>query len=163
MILPVAATHVAKSLFRGNNSKQNDDESDDDYENDDSDELSDDVEADVSISDEDVNDPISAAKKKMKETWHSLSPPKPEEEIVGNWYGVVWQGKRGEVLYIAQVVRRFLVDKDGPIDSILMRCLKPKIGSGITLEDTPKHLPPDESHFQLSNVIAGPMKVIAKG
>ena len=36
MILPVAATHVAKSLFRGNNSKQNDDESDD-YENDDSD------------------------------------------------------------------------------------------------------------------------------
>ena len=87
MILPVAATHVAKSLFRGNNSKQNDDESDDDYENDDSDELSDDEGADVSISDEDVNDPISAAKEKMKETWHSLSPPKPEKGIGMGLYG----------------------------------------------------------------------------
>jgi len=55
---------------------------------------------------------------------------------LGNWYAVVWQGKRTEILYIAQATKRFLVDKDGDVDSILMRCLKPKIGSGTTLEHT---------------------------
>ena len=41
-----------------------------------------------------------------------------------------------------------------------MKCLKPKVGSGTVLEDTPAHLPPDESYFNLSDVIAGPLEVI---
>jgi len=99
----------------------------------------------------------------MKLTWSSISLPNAEESIVGNWYAVVWQGKRTEILYIAQATKRFLVDKDGDVDSILMRCLKPKIGSGTTLKGTPKHLPPDEFHFKLTNIIAGLLKVISKG
>jgi hypothetical protein len=44
----------------------------------------------------------------------------------------VWQGKRTETLSVARVLKRFLVDEDGPVDSILMYSLKPKSGSGIT-------------------------------
>ena len=44
-----------------------------------------------------------------------------------------------------------------------MQSLKPKLGSGITLEDTPKHLPADEFQFRLSNIIAGSLEVIPKG
>ena len=54
------------------------------------------------------------------------------------------------------------MDENGPVDSVIMRCLKPKVGSGIILEDTPSHLPPDESHFPLCNVIAGPLEVSPK-
>ena len=60
-------------------------------------------------------------------------------------------------------VAGFLVDKDGPVDTILMQSLKSKLGSGVTLEDTPKHLPADEFQFRLSNIIAGPLEVIPKG
>ena len=55
------------------------------------------------------------------------------------------------------------MDENGPVDSVIMRCLKPKVGSGIILEDTPSHLLPDESHFPLCNVIAGPLEVSPKG
>ena len=44
-------------------------------------------------------------------------------------------------------MNRFLVDEDGYIDTLCMRCLKPKVGSGTILEDTPTHLPPDEHLF----------------
>ena len=41
-----------------------------------------------------------------------------------------------------------------------MRCLKPKVGSGNVLNDTPAYLPPDESHFSLCDVVAGLLDVI---
>ena len=44
-----------------------------------------------------------------------------------------------------------------------MHCLKPKVGSGNILEDTTSHLPPDEIHFPLCDVIAGPLHVFPKG
>ena len=37
--------------------------------------------------------------------------------------------------------------------SIKVTCLKPKIGSGKIFEETPKHLPPDQDMFNLSDVI----------
>ena len=64
---------------------------------------------------------------------------------------------------MAKVIRRFLVDQHGPVESILMRCLKPKAGAGTLLEDTPSHLPPDESYFALKDIVAGPLEVIRKG
>ena len=41
-----------------------------------------------------------------------------------------------------------------------MRCLKPKVGMGTILEDTPNHLP-DIAMFKLYDVIAGPLEVIS--
>ena len=95
----------------------------------------------------------------MKKAWEYLSPPNKEEDLIGKWFGVSYQGKRGEILYISKLVSRFLFDEDGPVDKLIMRSLKPKIGSGTILEDTPAHLPPDESSFNLTDVIAGPLEV----
>jgi len=97
----------------------------------------------------------------LKSTWISLSPPVMEECIVGKWYGCIC-GEKKTQLYVAKVEKRFLVDEDGPVDTISMRCLKPKTGSGITLTDTPKHLPPDISQFPLHNIIFGPLEVIPR-
>ena len=46
-------------------------------------------------------------------------------------------------------------DNEGQKDSLQMKCLKPKDGSGITLENTLTHLP-DNSLVSLADVIAGP-------
>ena len=43
-----------------------------------------------------------------------------------------------------------------------MSCLKPKVGSGTILEDCLKHLP-NESLFDIHNIIDGPLEVIPKG
>ena len=43
-----------------------------------------------------------------------------------------------------------------------MRCLKPKVGSGTELEDTPDHLP-EIGDFELKDIIKGPIEVIPKG
>ena len=51
------------------------------------------------------------------------------------------------------------MDDDGPVDKITMRCLKPKVGSGTILEDTPDHLPPGIGNFELVDIIAGPLTV----
>ena len=71
-----------------------------------------------------------------------------------------YSGKRTESIYVAKLLQRFLTDEDGHVDTLLMKCLKPNIGSGTVLEDTPAHLPPDEPYFNLSDVIAGPLGVI---
>jgi len=108
-----------------------------------------------SSEDEDELDIIES----MKKTWRLVSPPNTEQSIHGKWFAVSYTGKRNEVLYIAKLLQRFLVDEGGPVDSLLMRCLKPKVRSGTILEDTPSHLPPDESHFKLNDIIAGPIEV----
>ena len=93
----------------------------------------------------------------IRETWKSLSPPVAESDIVGEWYGVVYaSSKQRKILYIGKVVQRFLFDDAGPVDTISIRCLKPKVGSGTVLEDTPEHLP-DIGLFELQDVIAGPL------
>ena len=53
---------------------------------------------------------------------------------------------------MAKANRHFLEDKNGPVDNIIMTCLKPKVGSGNLLEDTPKHLPADEAPFDMSKI-----------
>lgn len=97
----------------------------------------------------------------LKSTWISRSPPVSEYDIIGKWYGCIYGDKKTQ-LYVAKVEKRFLIDEGGPVESILMRCLMPKTGSGITLQDTPTHLPPDISQFPLENIIFGPLEVIPR-
>ena len=96
---------------------------------------------------------------KLQETWKSLSPPNKEEDLIGKWYGVIFETKRSSMLFIGKIVRRFLLDEEGPVDSLEIRCMKPKVGSGTVLEDTPAHCP-DLSFFQLTDVIYGPLGVV---
>ncbi|KAG1653515.1 hypothetical protein GQR58_025525 [Nymphon striatum] len=63
------------------------------------------------------------------------------------------------MLFVGKVLRRFLDDENGPTESLEMKCLKPKVGSGTTLEDTPTQLP-DISLVSLAVVIAGPLEVL---
>ena len=106
------------------------------------------------LSEEDENEIVI-----MKRTWAYLSPPNEEKNLIGKWFAVCYKGKKSESLYISKVVLRFLIDKDGPVECLLMKSLKPKVGSGTILEDTPSHLPADESMFDLHDVIAGPIDV----
>ena len=71
--------------------------------------------------------------------------------------------KRTQHLFVAKANCRFLVDEGGQVDKVLLTCLKPKIGSGNILEETPKHLPTDQDMFNLSDVIYVPIEAIPYG
>ena len=126
-----------------NDSGEEEDENDINDNEEESDVISDvnsDCDNDVS-SEEDTEKAIT----KIQNAWKSLDVP-DENDIKGKWYAFIYQKedrKKSKILYIGKLLRRFLVDKDGPIASIEVKCLKPKFGSGIVLEETPNHLPPD--------------------
>ena len=67
--------------------------------------------------------------------------------------------KKGKKLCIGRLTRRFLEDKDGEVDGIEMRCLKPKVGLGTVMEDTPDHLP-DIGIFKMYDIIDGPLDIV---
>ena len=104
-----------------------------------------------------------AAVSQLKKVRGSLDSSTPEEEILGNWYAVVYAGKKSMSLYVAKILRRFLIGANGPVDSILMRYLKPIAGSETRLQATPERLPPTDAHFKLEDIIAGPLEVITVG
>ena len=99
----------------------------------------------------------------LRETWQAFSPPTEEVNVVGNWYAVIYKGKRAVTLFIAKANKRFLKDENRTVDKLLMTFLKPKVGPGNILEETPKHLPPDQGMFDPWDVIHGPLKVIYQG
>ena len=128
MIIPTAATKVSKPLnFDTDDEMEDKADSESDKAGSAMDSDFDDI---MSIeNDEEIaieEDPVKAAEKQMQVTWSS--PPYAGKDIMGKWYGVVWQGKRYETLYVSQVVRRFLVEEDGAVESILMHCLSPRQG-----------------------------------
>ena len=156
MILPNAASKTARKNLRFD-----EDFSDGGSESDTSLDVGtsdDDEDQDDDQGNNDDDDPIASAQAKLISTWKSLSPPVKESEIINQWYGVAYKGKRREILHVAKVLRRFLYDEDGPVESLLMSCLKPKVGSGNILDEPPKHLP-DNWEFNLNDVILGPLEV----
>jgi len=96
----------------------------------------------------------------LRKTWGTINPPVSQEAILGKWYAVTYETKRTSRLFIGKIVKRFLTDKDGSVESLEIRCLKPKVGYQTTIEDTPEHLP-DISVFNLTDVIYGPLEVIS--
>ena len=91
--------------------------------------------------------------------WEDLSPPTPEDDIIGKWFGVIYTGKKS-YLYIGKVTRRFLQDVNGPTSSLEIDCLKLQAGNSTVLESVPLHLPRDIFVCPLHNVIAGPLTVV---
>ena len=49
----------------------------------------------------------------------------------------MYSTKRADQLFVGKIMNRFLVDENDPVDSLKARCLKPKMGSGTLLDDTP--------------------------
>ena len=65
------------------------------------------------------------------------------------------------MLYVAKVLKRELFDVDGPVKSIQLDCLMPKIGSGNVLKAPPQHLQ-DIDFFPVHDIICGPLDVTPK-
>ena len=125
------------------------------------DDLTDESDTDEESSEEtELESALNRDIKELRNTWNSLSPPNPE--LKEKWFAVEYRGKRRGQLLIAKLLHRFLVDKDGNVDRIVMNCLKPKVGSGNVLDEAPKHLP-DIWDFELKDVIKGPIEVQPKG
>ena len=93
----------------------------------------------------------------LRSTWETLSPPVPDEDMLGKWYAVIYPTQWARRLYVGK--KRFLLEKNGDVDCVQVCCLKPKVGSGTLLEDTPTHLP-DVFLFKLADIIYGPLEVI---
>ena len=94
--------------------------------------------SDSDVSDDDnsgSNQIVDKAIISLQKTWASLSPPAKEYDLIGQWYAAIWSTKKTQTLFVGQLLKRFLVDKSGPVDSIEMKCLKPKMGPGQFLEE----------------------------
>ena len=155
MVLPAAATASSSKRKAPTGVASDSDESTDSEESDsDLCEMEDGSESESSTIDEDL-DPTEV----LRATWKTLSPPVTEESVMGKWYAVVYNTKRACRLFVGKVIKRFLVDENGPVDSLEVRCLKPRVGSGTLLDDTPEFLP-DISLFNLADVIYGPLEVV---
>ena len=170
MILPAAALVKTKKAcaqkrklpLDADDSKSEESDNEDKFEEDIVDHSGDsdvDIESDT---DEENQDPLESAEKELIASWRSLSPPVPEEEIQGKWFAVAYPGKRRPTLIIGKVLKRFLVEKDGAVECLEMKFLKPKVGSGNVLEDTPAHLP-DIGNIPLKDIIAGPLTITPHG
>ena len=64
------------------------------------------------------------------------------------------------MLYAAKILNQFLFDVEGPVKSLLMECLIPKVGSGTKLKAAPSQLQLDISEFSLKDIINGPLETI---
>ena len=53
----------------------------------------------------------------------------------------------------------FLDNENGMVYAIQMECLKPKVGLGTIMEDTPDHLP-DVAVFNIEDVIDDPLEAL---
>ena len=95
--------------------------------------------------------PESASQKLLK-TWRHLSLPTQESEILGMWYAGIWENKKTKKLCIGRLLKRFLHDKHRDVHIIELSCLKPKVGLGTIMEETPDHLS-DIALFNFENLI----------
>ena len=82
---------------------------------------------------------------KLNKLWNSLSPPFQEISVINRLDGVVYETKKLQILYIGKLLHCLIDDENWDIELLQIRCLKPKVGMGTILEDTPAHLPLDIS------------------
>ena len=94
---------------------------------------------DIDSANNDVSNPLSHAIDVVKSTWKTVTPPIKEAEVKGKWYGVIYRGGKSAMLYVARDLMRELFDEDGPVKSLQLEWLMPKIGSGNVLKAPPPH------------------------
>ena len=133
---------------------------DDGDENEDLEDYSNEDETDDEMDEMDeLEDEFNQAKKAVQRAWISLSLPNKEDDLLGKWYGLIYASKKQNMFFIGKVLSRFLEDKNGPVESIEFHCLKPKVGSGEILEDTPPHLSSYNDTIPIKDIIVGPLQV----
>ena len=93
----------------------------------------------------------------LRSCWDVYLPPLPENDLVNAWYAGHFHGaKKKGTLYLGRITKRFLKEKDGPVDCFGVSCLKPlSEPSNTVLEDPLIHLLPDLGLFNSFHIIAG--------
>ena len=120
------------------------------------------VESEDDEEDEDEEDESEEAdEKRLVDLWKWLSPP-TKEEIFGKWFAFIYETKKHSHLYIVKAVTRFLQDADGSINSLMLDCLKPCVGTGTELEsyngDAKDVAPVKEDNIIYGSIKVTPMK-----
>jgi len=145
-------TKVNEDKDEGDLDEMNDKEMfEDDLENEDLD-----IEEDTEESEliELIESYIEEEEERLKEFWKSISPPIAEADVVQKWYAVIYTTKRKSYLYIGKALNRFLVDENGPVESLNIDCcLIPSVGNTDVLDLLPPNQPCDVSSFPLANII----------
>ena len=91
-------------------------------------------ESDSSIIDDDNDDLIPTDI--LRSACKTLSPPVPEEDVLGKWYALIYATKWARPLYVGKILKCFLLKENCDVDCLEVHCLKPRVGSGTLLEDT---------------------------
>ena len=111
----------------------------------------------ITVSEDEENEDHGSERtiQSLQATWNFVKPCTAEDGIKGKWFCIVYGTKQS--LLVRKLLKRFLEDENGPVESLKIRCLKPKTGSGtVVLEDTHESLP----DIGLFYVISGPLEVI---
>ena len=96
-------------------------------------------------------------KSALIQTWKAISPPVKEEDKVGNWFATVYKTKKETVLYVGKVLKRFLIDKDGSVQSLELDCLANAYRKDAKALHEPQNNERDVENFAVENIIAGPL------
>ena len=70
---------------------------------------------------------IKQPKLYLLSVWDSLSSPVSEENLIGKWYTIIFDGEKIPHLLTAKFDRRFLQDENGPLAAIDYFCLNENI------------------------------------
>ena len=68
------------------------------------------------------SDPEEQAISDLQNVWKTIKPPVKEVDIKGKWYAVCFQIKRKTSLFVGKICRRFLIEEDGDVDKVEIRC-----------------------------------------
>ena len=121
--------------------------------------LEEESELEGSEEDQDDDNINANASKHLLETWSYLAQPAKESDITGKWFVGIYQAKRTKRLCIGELIKWFLDNENGIMYAIKMECLKPKVGLGTIMEDTPDHLP-DVGVFNIEDVVDDPLEAL---
>ena len=82
--------------------------------------------------------------------------------LVNAWYARIFYGaKKKGTLYLGRITKRFLKEKDGPVDFFEVNFLKPLWApSNTVLEESPIHLSPDLGLFNSYDITAVPLQSV---
>ena len=100
---------------------------------------------------------MNECEKFLRNCWDAFSPQIPENDLVNAWYaGIFYGAKKKGTLYLGRIGKRFLEEKDEPVDCFEVTCLKPLLApSNTVLEEPLIHLLPDLGLSNSYNILAG--------
>ena len=114
MVLPAAATSVSKKKIARDETLDSDSDEIENFEESDTD-IDVMSEGDSSIIDDD-NDLLPTDI--LRSNWETLSPPVPEEDVLGKWYTIIYATKQATHLYLGKILKHFLLKDIGDVDCL---------------------------------------------